>query len=63
VANRVVDLLRDDPTMGPIELHSELKKKYKFEVPYDMVFRGKENALGISSITYLSSGASVIPSW
>jgi hypothetical protein len=56
-------LLRDDPTMGPKELQSELKKKYKFEVPYDMVFRGKENALGISSITYLSSGASAISSW
>jgi hypothetical protein len=31
--------------MGPKKLQSELKKKYKFEVPYDRVFRGKENAL------------------
>jgi hypothetical protein len=45
VVDRVVDLLRDDPTMGPKELQSELKKKYKFEVPYVRVFRGKENAL------------------
>jgi hypothetical protein len=45
VVDRVVDLLRDDPTMGPKELQSELKKKYKFEVPYVWVFRGKENAL------------------
>jgi hypothetical protein len=47
VADRVVDLLRDDPAMGPKELQSELKKKYKFEVPYDKVFRGKEKALDI----------------
>jgi len=26
VAERVVDLLRDDPEMGPSELHSMLKK-------------------------------------
>jgi hypothetical protein len=45
VVDREVDLLRDGPTMGPKELQSELKKKYKFEVPYDMVFRGKENTL------------------
>jgi hypothetical protein len=31
--------------MGPKKLQSELKKKYKFQVPYDRVFRGKENAL------------------
>ncbi|XP_062179417.1 uncharacterized protein LOC133884028 [Phragmites australis] len=45
VANRVVDLLRDKPTMGPKELQDELKKKYKMDVPYDRVYRGKERAL------------------
>jgi hypothetical protein len=45
VTNRVVDFLRDDPIMGPKELQNELKKKYKFEVPYDRVFRGNERAL------------------
>lgn len=45
VADRVVDLLRDKPTMGPKELQDELKKKYKMDVPYDRVYRGKERAL------------------
>ncbi|XP_052137384.1 uncharacterized protein LOC127755770 [Oryza glaberrima] len=45
VADRVVDLLRDDPTLGPKQLHDELKKTYKIDVPYDRVFRGKERAL------------------
>jgi hypothetical protein len=45
VVDRVVDLLRDDHTMGPKELQSKLKKKYKFQVPYDRVFRGKVKTL------------------
>uniref|UniRef100_A0A0A9GH72 Uncharacterized protein n=1 Tax=Arundo donax TaxID=35708 RepID=A0A0A9GH72_ARUDO len=52
VADSVVDLLRDKPTMGPKELHDELKKKYKIDVPYDMVFRGKERALDIINGTW-----------
>jgi hypothetical protein len=44
VAERVVDLLRDSPTMGTKELQVQLKKK-KIEVPYSKVFRGKEKAL------------------
>jgi hypothetical protein len=43
VAERVVDLLRDTPTMGTKDLQVELKK-YKIEVPYSRVFRGKEKA-------------------
>jgi hypothetical protein len=31
--------------MRPKELQAELKKKYKLDVPYDRVFRGKETAL------------------
>lgn len=45
VADRSIGLLKDDPTMGPKKLQDELKKKYKFEVPYDRVVRGKERAL------------------
>jgi hypothetical protein len=45
VADRVVNLLRDDPTTGPKFLQDELKKKYKIVVPYDRVFRGRERAL------------------
>jgi hypothetical protein len=44
VAERVVDLLRDSPTMGTKELQVQLKKK-KIEVPYSKVFRRKEKAL------------------
>ncbi|KAF0928694.1 hypothetical protein E2562_006117 [Oryza meyeriana var. granulata] len=35
VVDQVVELLRDDPTLGPKELQDELKKKYKIEVPTD----------------------------
>jgi len=45
VAERAVEWLREKPTMGPKELQDELKKKYKVDVPYDRVFRGKEKAL------------------
>jgi hypothetical protein len=45
VVERVVDFLRDTPTMGTKDLQVELKKKYKIEVPYSRVFRGKEKAL------------------
>jgi hypothetical protein len=45
VAQRVVEWLRVDPIMGPSKLKNELLKKYKMDVPYDRVFRGKEKAL------------------
>jgi hypothetical protein len=45
VAERVVAWLTEDPTMGPSQLKKELLKKYKMDVPYDRVFRGKEKAL------------------
>jgi hypothetical protein len=45
VAERVVEFLLEDSTMGPMELQRRLKKKYGFEVPYNKVFRGKEKAL------------------
>jgi len=47
VCDRVVDLLRDDPEMGPKGLQDELKKKYSVDVPYDRVYRGKMRALDI----------------
>jgi hypothetical protein len=45
VAERVVEFLMKDSTMGPMELQRKLKKKYTLEVPYNRVFRGKEKAL------------------
>ena len=45
VAERVVDLLREDPEMGPRELQDRLKKKYSIEVSYDRVVRGKMRAM------------------
>jgi hypothetical protein len=45
VAERVVDLLTDSPIMGTKELQVQLKKKFKIEVPYFRVFRGKEKTL------------------
>lgn len=33
--------------MGPRESQVELKKKYKVDVPYGRVFKGKEKALDI----------------
>jgi hypothetical protein len=47
VAERVVDLLREDPEMTSKELQDRLKKKYSIEVPYDRVFRGKLRAMDI----------------
>lgn len=44
VADRVVELLRDDPTMSLKKLQNVLNK-YKVDVPYGRVFRGKERAL------------------
>lgn len=41
----VVDLLRDDPEMGPKTLQDSLKKKYSMDVPYYRVVRGKLSAL------------------
>jgi hypothetical protein len=46
VAERVVDLLREDPEMRPKKLQDSLKK-YLIEVPYDRVFRGKLRAMDI----------------
>ena len=43
VAERVVDLLRNDPEMGPKELQDRLKKKYSIEIPYDRVVRQDES--------------------
>jgi len=45
VADRVVDLLMEDPKMGPGALRDKLKKKYSVDVPYDRVARGKLRAL------------------
>jgi len=47
VADRVVDLLREEPEMGPNELQDRLKKKYSMKVPYHRVVRGKNRALDI----------------
>ena len=47
VCDRVMDLLWDDPEMGPKELQNELKKKYSVDVPYDIVYRGKMRGLDI----------------
>nr|AAV25284.1 hypothetical protein [Oryza sativa Japonica Group] len=45
VADRVLELLRDDPSLGPKKLQEELKKKYSVDITYLRVFRGKERAL------------------
>ena len=45
MADRVVDLLMEDPEMGPVALRDKLKKKYSMDVPYDRVARGKLRAL------------------
>ncbi|CAN6307275.1 unnamed protein product [Urochloa humidicola] len=45
VAERVVDWLKNDPTQGPKELRTALKKRYSMDIPYGKVFRGKEKAL------------------
>ena len=45
VAERVVEFLKEDSTMGPTELQGKLKNKYALEVPYSKVFRGKKKAL------------------
>jgi hypothetical protein len=44
VADIVVDLLREQPEMGPTELHERLQKKYSMDVPYYRVVRGKARA-------------------
>jgi len=44
VAGRAVEWLWDQPTMTPKNVQAELKK-FKLDVPYDRVFRGKEKAL------------------
>jgi len=47
VADRVVDLLMEDPKMRPGALRDKLKKKYLVDVPYDRVARGKLRALNM----------------
>ena len=47
VADRVVDLLMEDPEIGPGALKDKLKKKYSVDVPYDRVARGKLRALNM----------------
>uniref|UniRef100_A0A0D3G9X6 Uncharacterized protein n=1 Tax=Oryza barthii TaxID=65489 RepID=A0A0D3G9X6_9ORYZ len=49
VADRVVELLRDDPSLGPKKLKEELKKKYSVDIPYLRVFGGKERALDMKN--------------
>jgi hypothetical protein len=45
VADRVVEFLVEDATLGPTNLQKKLKKQFGFDVPYHRVFRGKEKAL------------------
>lgn len=45
VAERVIDWLKEIPTLGASALKVKLEKKYKFTIGYDKVFRGKEKAL------------------
>jgi len=45
VAERVVEFLKEDSTLGPTELQRKLKNMYALKVPYIKVFRGKEKAL------------------
>jgi len=47
LADRVEDLLMEDPKMGPGALRDKLKKKYSVDVPYDRVARGKLRALNM----------------
>jgi hypothetical protein len=41
VAERVVEWLREDSTIGPSQLNKELLKKYKMDVSYDKVLEAK----------------------
>lgn len=45
IADRVVDWLKEKPTLGPKELQEKINKKYKMDVPYFRVFRAKEKAM------------------
>jgi hypothetical protein len=45
VADRVVDLLMEDPKIGLAALRDKLKKKYLVDAPHDRVARGKLRAL------------------
>ena len=47
VADRVVDLLRDNPSRGAKDLQEELNRKHQIDIPYFKVFRGRERALDI----------------
>jgi hypothetical protein len=44
VADRVVDLVMENPDVGAAKLRAELKKKFDVDVPYDRVKRGKLRA-------------------
>ncbi|XP_052158155.1 uncharacterized protein LOC127775884 [Oryza glaberrima] len=43
VADRVVDLLRDNPSRGAKDLQEELNRKHQIDIPYFKVFRGRES--------------------
>ncbi|XP_066162683.1 uncharacterized protein [Oryza sativa Japonica Group] len=45
VCDRVIDMLREKPSLGPKELQERLERKYHITVGYDKVFKGKEKAL------------------
>jgi hypothetical protein len=47
VAERVVDLLRDDPEITPMELHNRLQRKYSIDIRYHRVVRGKQRAMDV----------------
>jgi translation initiation factor IF-3 len=40
-----VSILRDDPHIGARELQKMLEREHKYEIAYDIVWRGRESAL------------------
>jgi hypothetical protein len=62
VADRSIEFLRDKPSMGVKELQKELYKKYKMDIPYHRVFRGKEKALDIINGKW-DDGYNLLPSY
>jgi len=45
VASKAIHLLKKTPNMGPKELQKKLQEKYKCEIHYDTVARGRNIAL------------------
>jgi hypothetical protein len=45
VADAIMDMLRDTPTLGPTALHKLLFDKYKMNIPYMRIFYAKAMAL------------------